>query len=101
MLIHGLWQVRDIEVGVTIISDRLELGVERLLGTVSDEVRQFRATTNPSEADFVSKMVEASDAILGILVVVVSDKAKPETVREAKMTRKGRRTLYTSQWSGQ
>lgn len=31
MLVHGLWQVGDVEVRVMIICDSLELGVERLL----------------------------------------------------------------------
>ena len=32
--------------------------------------------TDSGKADFVAKVVEATDAVLGILVVVVPDKAK-------------------------
>ena len=32
VLIHRLWQVRDVQVGVVIVRERLELAVERLLG---------------------------------------------------------------------
>ena len=35
VLIHRLWQVRDIQVGVVIVRERLELAVERLLHKVS------------------------------------------------------------------
>ena len=31
VLIHGLWEVGDVEVGVLFVGKRLELGVERLL----------------------------------------------------------------------
>ena len=31
VLVHRLWQVRDVQVGVLVVSEGLELGVERLL----------------------------------------------------------------------
>jgi len=39
--------------------------------------RCARFYTYPSEADLVPEEVEATDAVLGIFVVVVLDKAKP------------------------
>lgn len=63
MLVHRLGQVGDVEVGVGSVGKCLQLGVERL----------------PSEADFVSKVVEAADAVLGVFVIVVLH--KPEAGR--------------------
>lgn len=31
MLVHGLWQVRDVEVGIGLIRESLQLGIERFL----------------------------------------------------------------------
>lgn len=60
VFVHGLGQVRDVEVGVVLVREGLELRVEGFAG----------------EADFVSKVVKATDAVLSILVVVVLDEAK-------------------------
>ena len=64
VLVHRLGEVGDVEVRVVFVGKGLELGVERLAG----------------EADFVAKVVEATDAVLGVLVVVVLDKAETERV---------------------
>lgn len=60
VLIHRLGKVGHVEVGVTLIGKCLELRVEGLAG----------------EADFVSEIVEAADAVLGVLVVVILDEAE-------------------------
>lgn len=60
VLVHRLGQVGHVEVGVGLVGERLELRVEGLAG----------------EADFVAQVVEAADAVLGVLVVVVLDEAK-------------------------
>jgi len=36
--------------------------------------------THPGKADFVAKVVETTDAVLGVLVVVVLDEPKTATV---------------------
>lgn len=60
VLVHRLGKVGHVEVGVTLIGKCLELRVEGLAG----------------EADFVSEIVEATDAVLGVFVVVVLDEAE-------------------------
>jgi hypothetical protein len=60
VLIHRLGEVGNVEVGVALIRKRLQLRVERLAG----------------EADFVTEIVKATDAILRILIVVVLDEAE-------------------------
>lgn len=60
MLVHGTRNVGHIQVGVAFVGELLELGVERL----------------PGEADLVTKIVKATDAVLGILEVVELDEAK-------------------------
>lgn len=60
VLIHRLREVRDVEVRVALVREGLELGIERF----------------PRKADFVAQVVKAADAILGVFVVVVLDKAK-------------------------
>ena len=63
MFVHRLGQVRDVKVGIVLVGKGLELRVEGLA----------------SEADFVTKVVEATDAVLGILIVVVLDEAEAGT----------------------
>jgi len=41
--------------------------------------------THPCEADFVAKVVEAANAVLGVFVVVVLDEAKAEAVLAPSM----------------
>ena len=79
VLIHGLWEVGDVEVGVLFVGKRLELGVERFLGwSVDVNRRQEEEATHPGEADFVAKIVEATDAVFGILEVVILDKSEAD-----------------------
>jgi hypothetical protein len=60
VLIHVARNVRDVEVGIALVRELLELRVEGLA----------------SEANFVAQMMEAANAVLGILEVVILDKAK-------------------------
>lgn len=60
VLVHRLGQVGDVKVGVALVGEGLQLRVERFAG----------------EADFVTKVVEAANAVLGVLVVVVLDEAE-------------------------
>lgn len=77
MLIHVLGYVRYVKVGVVVVSKLLELRVERFLEcSVDVERMQEEEETHPGEADFVAKIVEATDAILGILKVVILDKSE-------------------------
>lgn len=69
MLVHRLGKVGHVEVGVTLVGKCLELRVEGFAG----------------EADFVSEIVEAADAIFGVLVVVVLDEAKAGTKRSVEV----------------
>lgn len=78
MFVHGLWQVRDIEIGVVIIRKSLELGIERFLRAISAKSTQQQGhrSAYTREADFITQVVEATNAILGVLVIVVLDEAK-------------------------
>ena len=60
MLIHILRNVGHIEVRVALIGELFELGVERLSG----------------EACLIAKVMETADTVLGIVEVVILDKAK-------------------------
>lgn len=60
VLVHGLRKVGHVEVGVSFVGEGLQLRVERLAG----------------EADFVTQVVESTDTVLGVLIVVVLDEAK-------------------------
>jgi hypothetical protein len=77
MFIHILGYVRHVKVGVVFVSELLELGVERFLEwSVDVKRRQNEEETHPGEADFVAKIVEATDAVLGILKVVILDESE-------------------------
>jgi hypothetical protein len=80
VLVQRLGQIGNVEVGVTLISEGLELGVERFLRWWSVEVLNSRTLqqeeTYSGKADFIAQVVEAADAVLGIFVVVVLDEAK-------------------------
>lgn len=76
MLIVVLWNVGHVEIRVALIRELLELGVKRFLVTVSYRNEEACVITYPSEANFVAKVVKATNTILGILEVVVLDKAK-------------------------
>ena len=79
MFIHILGNVRHVKVGVVVISELLELGVERFLGwSVDINRRQEEEATHPGEADFVAKIVDATDAVFGILEVVILDKSEAD-----------------------
>jgi hypothetical protein len=79
MFIHILGYVRHVQVGVVVVSELLELGVERFLEwSVDVKRRQDEEETHPGEADFVAKIVEATDAVLGILKVVILDKSEAD-----------------------
>lgn len=80
VLIHRLREVRDVEVRVALVGESLELGVERLLveyqyGKIH-QMGKMATTTYPRKANFIAQIVKAADAILGVFVVVVFDKAK-------------------------
>jgi hypothetical protein len=80
MLVQRLRQIGNVEVGVTLISEGLELGVERFLQwwsvKISTRQEDLQQETYSGKADFVAKVVEAADTVLGVFVVVVLDKAK-------------------------
>ena len=67
MLIDVFWKAGDVKIGIAIIGKLLQLSVKRL----------------SSEAGFVAEIVEAANALLCILEVVVSDEA--ETFAETRM----------------
>lgn len=70
VLVHGLRKVGHVEVGVTFVGEGLELRVEGLAG----------------EADLVTQVVEATDTVLGVLVVVVLDEAKATSMSAGSTT---------------
>ena len=63
MLVHGLRKIGHVEVCVALVGEGLELRVEGLAG----------------EAHFVAQVVEATNAVLGVLVVVVLDETEAVT----------------------
>jgi len=78
MLVHVLGDVGNVKISVALVRELLEFGVERFLDKVNvkthwlwNEERRY-----PSKANFVSKVVKATDAVLGIFKVVVLDKAE-------------------------
>ena len=60
------------------VGECLELGVEGfLVKVVSHEAKGcHESNTYSGKADFVTRVVEATDAILGVFVVVVLDEAE-------------------------
>jgi uncharacterized membrane protein len=84
MLVHALREVGNVEVSVTFVGKCLELRVEGFLmvnvvsGKASD--RCHGLNTHSGKADFVAKVVEATNAVLSVLVVVVLDEAKAVTI---------------------
>jgi len=80
MLVHLTRDVGDVEVGVALIGEFLELGIERFLSRMTISSMEMIAMetkrTHPSEADFVAKIVEATNAVLSILVVMILDEAE-------------------------
>ena len=59
MFVHALWEARDVEVGRVGVAELLELGIEGL----------------PGERGLVAQRVKGTDAVFGVLVVVVFDEA--------------------------
>ena len=49
-----------------------------MLGQRNDPGWRGLEDTHPCKADFVAKVVEATDAVLGVFVVVVLDETKAE-----------------------
>jgi hypothetical protein len=80
MFVEVLGDVRNIEVRVAFVGELLEFGVERFLVTVrtSDINASGGGLAYPSEADLVTKVVKATDTILGILEIVVLDETEAE-----------------------
>jgi hypothetical protein len=78
MLVVVLRDVRHVEVGVALVGELLELGVEGFLTAVSINThgKDKSAMTYPSEANLVAKVVEATNAVLGVLEVVVLDETE-------------------------
>lgn len=74
--IHILWQVRNVEVRVLIITFGLETRVERLLDDVSEVCKINHHETHSSESYLVAEMVEATNAKLRMSNVVVLREAK-------------------------
>lgn len=67
MLVHGLWQVGNIQVRVGGIAESLELGVEgflEVLSAVTTKAYQHRAYT--CETRLVPKVPEGSNTQLGV-----------------------------------
>ena len=82
MLVHALREVGDVEVSVTFVGECLELRVEGFLmvEVVSGKLANIIGlVTYPGKADFVAKVVEATDTVLGVFVVVVLDETKSMT----------------------
>lgn len=85
MLVHVLRDVGHVEIGVVLVGKLLQLGVERLLFFVSIQIQRMehgvtsgQGKTHSSEAHFISQVVEPTDAVLGVLKVVVFDEAESE-----------------------
>ena len=77
MLVHVLWDVGHVKIGVALVGELLELGVEGFLKRVRQvAIDSWTVGTYPSKADFISKIVEATDAVFSILKVVVLDEAE-------------------------
>lgn len=76
MLVHVAWNVRNVEVGVALIRELLELGIERFLMLISEVQANVRQKTYASKADLVAKEVEATNASLCIVEVVILDETK-------------------------
>lgn len=76
MLIHVFGDVRYVEVSVTVVGELLELGVERFLKQSAELGVDDREISYSSEADFVAKIVEATNAVFGIFEIVILDESK-------------------------
>jgi hypothetical protein len=78
MLVVVLRDVRHVEVGVALVGELLELGVEGFLTAVSINThgKDKSSMAYPSEANLVAKVVEATNAVLGVLEVVVLDETE-------------------------
>ena len=77
VLIHTLRQVGNVKVGVTLVRKRLQLGVEGLLRNVSGEANGSSVhITHPSKANFIPEVMETTNTVLSIFVIVVFDKAE-------------------------
>jgi hypothetical protein len=74
MLVHVLGNVGDIKIGVALVGELLELGVEGFL-----EKKVSGRYGGGSDSD-VPEVMEAADAVLGILKVVVLDEPEPTMV---------------------
>jgi hypothetical protein len=79
MFIHVAWNIGNIEVGVGLVREFLELGVERFLSKRSEaelKTKREGADTYPSERDLIPKPMEAANTILGVVEVVVLNEAE-------------------------
>ena len=90
MLIHAAWEVGDVEVGITLVSKLLELGVEGLLLRVSQNNGDETVETKgmyPRKADFVAQVVEPTNTHASVFVVVVFDET--ESIPISKQSNEG------------
>lgn len=82
MLIHILGNVRDVQVGISLIGKLFEFRVERLLRQ-GQRQRQYRITdTDPSKGNLIAEVVEPANAVLSILKVVILDEPKAIRIRK-------------------
>jgi hypothetical protein len=78
MLIHVLGDIGHVKVCVTVVRELLQLRIEGFLSGQRETRRGTSIVTYPSKADLIAKVVEATDAVLGILEVVILDESKAE-----------------------
>jgi hypothetical protein len=78
MLIHVLGNVGHVKVCVAIVGELLQLRIEGFLSGQQEARESRRIVTYPSKADLVAKVVEAANAVLSVLEVVVFDEPKAE-----------------------
>jgi hypothetical protein len=76
VLVHVTRDVGHVEVRVGLVGELFEFGIERFLSTVNSVNQIWRQYTCSSEANFVAQEVEATNACLGVIEVVVLDEAK-------------------------
>jgi hypothetical protein len=76
MFIHVPRNIGDVKIGVSLIRELLELGIERFLGAVSENCIYASNSTYSSKADFVAQEVEATDACLSVVKVVELNEAE-------------------------
>lgn len=76
MLIHVFGNVGNVKVRVAVVGKLLQFRVERFLYGQRAARNNVQVVTYSSKADLVTKVMEATNAVLSVLKVVVLDESK-------------------------